>query len=241
MKAKYFKFLNLAISFGGAFICLGILLISPPDFSGLYPSKKVMRDYVEGEYSYFPLVMDAGGPSPVIKVEWKIILNYPEKAERDSTILVEAKPEITRIDKSKWTSSNSFLGQKDLDENQIREEVWRDLEEGILRLNLSLPSAKISPNELVSFNEQHASAWSVYFPIPGIHKGIVLAELMFEGPVKLRQQNDGIVTIEVYEPLLSRKNVLSIIGLILGPLVSIPGFYAFMRERKKDKVMEQNK
>lgn len=234
MRRRYVQFVYLASGIIG--ICIGLVtfLIAPPDLTSLDLNKETSVYYVGGEYSYFPFVLDSGGLGPAVTVEWEIQLNYPSRAPKNSTILVEATPKISSIDAS---ALENMFGQEMPDENDTRSRVWSELEGGILNMQLNLPAAKISPENLSSFYEGQISAWSVYLPVAGVHQGVVIAKSNFEGLVdlKLKQHGNGTITIQVYEPLFSRRNILSFIGLLLGPLVSIPGIYAFIRERRKDK------
>ena len=50
---------------------------------------------------------------------------------------------------------------------------------------------------------------------------------------------DPTVDILVYEPLFTTRNILAVIAVLLGPLVSIPGIIAFLRERRKDREKQQ--
>jgi hypothetical protein len=206
---------------------VAIFLSIPPDFSGLDAYTETKDYHVEGVWSYDLAVMDHS-PAPKLNVEWKLQLTYPSHVPKDSTILVEAAPKIIKILTDAPTEA--FLEPLGI-KLPTHRDVWRDFENVALSIELNLPSAKISPDKLVSFSENKASAWSAYLPVEGTHKGIVIAKAV-AGEVNLKQSGDAQITIEVYEPLFSRKNLLSFIGVVLGPLVSIPGIFAFIRERK---------
>jgi len=224
--------LYLASSIGGGFIALGSLLVTPPDLSALNKEKNIKTAYAEGISSDNFKMLDDGS-KPRTYVEFKLRLTYPSRVEKDSTILVQAIPEITNIysDDSEDTNSDYHI-------NSITDSIKILLENGYLGLKLNLPSAKISPDILEQIPFDKASSWSVYFPIDGLHEGVV-SEVKKErkwGPyINLRQNGEAHLAIEVYEPLFSTKNLFSFTGIVLGPLVSIPGIFAFLRERRKDK------
>jgi hypothetical protein len=60
-----------------------------------------------------------------------------------------------------------------------------------------------------------------------------------QGEIQMKQTGETTIEIEIFEPILSLKNILSFLGLVLGPLVSIPGMYAFLRERRRDKEIQR--
>jgi hypothetical protein len=224
MDGKQLQLFYLASAFGGICIAVATFLVVPPDFSGLNVHTETKDSRLEGIWRYDLAQMDVG-PAPKLNVAWKLRLTYPSHVPKDSTILVEAAPEIIKIhtDAKNWPFKPP-----------TRRDIWRYFEDGAISMELNLPSAKISPEKLSSFSENEVSAWSAYLPVEGLHKGIVIARAE-AGEVNLKQNGDTQMTVEVYEPLFSRKNFLSFIGVVLGPLVSIPGMFAFFRERKKDK------
>ncbi len=96
--------------------------------------------------------------------------------------------------------------------------------------------AVVSPKELNSFITEGVSAWSVRFDSEGEHKGIVSVS---ESPPNTRFIGNPTLSILAYSPVFSLRNIFSAIAVILGPLISIPGMYAFFREIRRERSKEK--
>lgn len=233
MKLRRSRLVYSVAAIAGICIGIGTYVISPPDLSGLGRRPQPSIHDIGVEYVFSPFVFDAGTP-PEYAIDLRIQLNYPSSLPKDSTILIEAILEIEEIhipDLQGLTGAFEYMKSEKYAQNML----WQQLESGLLSLELNLPAAEISPDRLKNFSKGRKSAWSVYFPVAGSHEGIITAESNLLGTLNIQQDGEGIVKINVYEPLYSKKNLISLVGILLGPLVSIPGIFAFVREIRKER------
>jgi hypothetical protein len=193
----------------------------------------------------------------LIEVEYTFKLQYPDIVEKGSAIPIQVMLSINETITRRFIVLEAFDESKEpryLDkqhdniEAQLKDKVLRAFESGKVRLRLHIAGADVKPEQLKSFSEKNPSEWSVYFPNEGNYRGIITVEndlsrsTVFEVLERKMTSNDprthlileqsGGNTIQIlaYEPLLSRKNLFSLAAVVLGPLVSIPGLYAFWKE-----------
>jgi hypothetical protein len=212
------------VSLLGAGIFLAFLLLYPPNLTSIGKRARTVTVDLQGitrrDYGF--------GSTALAEVDWALRLAYPNRAPKDSTVLVHIGAEIEKV--VLHAPRNRFR----LTEEEIREDAWEKLASGAVSLVLNLPSAKVSPERINSLPRDKKVAWSVYLPVTGIHEGVIASEVNSRGNLKLKESKQSTIRIDVFEPLVSTRNILSLLGLILGPLISVPGIYAFVREVRRD-------
>jgi hypothetical protein len=219
------------VALGGA---VAILFFSPPKLRLNEREARIVDVSGNGDWgrtygSGMTVAIDGGA-----EVDWSLHLTYPDRAAVGNAVLIEAKPEIVKI--QTWGEAPS--------EESIRSEVWDELEnDQLVSLSLRISGAMVSPESLDSFSKDGVSAWSVSIPNAGDHSGIINVKRKphDDSQPDFAFVGDPTVRISAYEPFFTVKNVLSLATVILGPLVSIPGIFAFFRERRKDREEREKK
>ena len=159
------------------------------------------------------------------RITWNVEINHPDRTPVNSAVLVAAKPAISEI-----TMIGSPYG---VTEDSLRERFYDLFSSGELALQLSIAGAKIEPDQLTFASVDNTGNWSVSFQNEGRHQGVVVP--VFEGEPSDRWKLTESPTVEIvaYEPFFTAKNMLAFVGMLLGPLISIPGLYAFFRQMRK--------
>lgn len=161
-------------------------------------------------------------------VAWVLDLKYPSHVHAKEAFLVQATPHIQNV--TTW-------GERVPDRVSIEKSALESLKSGIVSVTLNMSGAEVSPKTLKSFSSDTPATWSVSIPTAGTHNAVISVEGPSdyqEGP-SLEFKGDNTLTISAREPFFTVKNMLSLIAIILGPLVSIPGVFAFVKDIRNTK------
>lgn len=132
-------------------------------------------------------------------------------------ILLSARPE---------GSSRGF------NESEVLREAAGQLSNGGMILTLNLPNTEQMPRELSSLENRKTSKWSVRFPNEGRVSGFVGISIPHRSTQRVAIVDEPEIEILVRKKFLTTENILKLLAIILGPLISIPGIIAFWRSFK---------
>lgn len=240
--SKKMTFQLIAVVIGVVAFFFGALLY-PPDFSELNDDGREVELQLKGKWTnrYANGIVDSNAIKGI--VDWRLNLKYLNRAEKGTTVLVYATPEILSVKppearqmKLELKNGLQRLNQDLIcDSRCVQLDILSDIGNGAIEASLHFPSGKVSPAKIDRFTLKEPSIWSLFLPAAGSQSGAVHVNTPKSGRFDFERPDDLEIAINVYEPLFSRSNVLSFIGLVLGPLISIPGIYAFLRDRRRDK------
>ena len=219
----------------GLALTIFALIKHPVDFRSL--EEAVSETKVVDIYSDHTITPPSGhwGSVDHAEIYWSIQLEYPKRIEKGSSFLVSALPKIIKI-----TTIGRAEREMSMTDFLRRRGVIPDI-----KLVLNLSNAKVQPDILGPVTLKEKNAWSVFIPTSGYHNGVVTIneaekEIGKRNYTKFRLDSEPKIRIEVFEPLFSVPNMFSLLAMILGPLITIPGMVAFWRQLKNGNAKDED-